>query len=160
MRFVVTVVSAAFLLVLIYLVISTIVDGYLGGNIFPNSLEPDTWAGPDSWSEWRDIFLVMAAVAWVLAGLITVALMVALVMLVLALRRILNQNAVPAIDSLRSTLDNAKGTSEFVGESVVSPIIRVYSVFNGVRGGLQAVTSLPGRVKSRRGKQKGGKGKK
>ena len=154
MRFVITVVSAAILLFLIYLVVAVIVDGYLGGQIYPDSLEPDTWAAPDSWSEWRDIFLVMAGFAWMLAGLLTVALLIALVVLVMTLRRILNENAAPAIDSLRDTLDNAKGTSEFVGESVVSPIIRVYSVFNGIRGGLQAVTSLPDRVRSRRGKKK------
>ncbi|MFQ5381036.1 MAG: hypothetical protein ACE5EF_05375 [Dehalococcoidia bacterium] len=150
MRFLLTVVSAAILIFIIYLVIGTIVDGYFGGNIVPNSAEPEAWAAPDSWSEWRDIFLVLAAVAWVLAGLVTVALMVALVMLVVAVRRVLNENAAPAIDSLRGTLDNARGTSEFVGESVVSPIIRIYSIFSGVRSGLQTVTSLPKRVRSRR----------
>ncbi len=150
MRFLLTVVSAAILIFIIYLVVGTIVDGYFDGNIVPNAAVPDAWAAPDSWSEWRDIFVVLAAVAWVLAGLITVALMVALVMLVVALRRVVNENAAPAIDSLRSTLDNARGTSEFVGESVVSPIIRVYSIFSGVRNGLQAVTSLPKRVRSRK----------
>ena len=150
MRQAITIISAAVLIFVVYLTIGAIVDGYLGGNVVPNSAEPEAWAGPDSWSEWRDIFLVMAALSWILAGLLAAALMGALVWLVLSLRRILDQNAAPAIDSLKSTLDNAKGTSEFVGESVVSPIIRVYSVFNGVRSGLQAVTSLPDRVRRRK----------
>ena len=154
MRFLGTVLSAAILLFLIYLVIGAIVDGYFGGDIVPDSAVPDAWAAPDSWSEWRDIVIVFAGLAWFLAGIASFALVVAVVLLVLALRRVLNQNAAPAIDSLKSTLDNARGTTEFVGETVVSPIIRVYAVFTGVRSGLRAVTSLPDRVRRRRKKAK------
>ncbi|HJP40873.1 MAG TPA: hypothetical protein QGF35_04125 [Dehalococcoidia bacterium] len=147
-----TIVAAAILLFVAYLFVGTIVDGYLDGNMVPDDAVPEAWAAPDSWSEWRDISLVFAAFAWLLAGLITFVLVLAVILLVLALRRILDQNAVPAIDSLRSTLDNARGTTEFVGETVVSPVIRVYSVFNGVRSSLRAVTSLPGRIGGRRKK--------
>jgi len=154
MRFLGTVISAAILLFLVYLLIGVIVDGYFGGNIVPDRAVPDAWAAPDSWSEWRDIVIVLTGLAWFLAGLASLALVIVLVLLVLAIRRVLDQNAAPAIDSLRSTLESARGTTEFVGETVVSPIIRVYAVFSGVRTGLRAVTSLPDRVRGRRKKGK------
>jgi hypothetical protein len=81
-----------------------------------------------------------------------VALMVALLFLVFMVRRILRENAVPAIDSLKDSLDNLRGTTEFAGETVASPIIRTYAVVKGVRTGLGAITNLPGRIKGRKKK--------
>jgi len=147
MRFVATVVLAAILILLLYLVASWFVDGYFGGNIFPDSWERDSWAAPDSWSEWRDIVFVLMGFWFALAGLLLCALLVALIALVVLLRKTIKQHAAPALDSLKLTLDNVKGTTEFVGESAVAPIVRVYSVIRGVRAGMSAVTGLSGRVR-------------
>lgn len=150
MRFIGTVVLAALLIFLIYLVVGWIVDGYFDGNIVPNGAVPDSWAAPNSWSEWRDILLVFTLFFFMFAGVLLIALMVALLFLVMLVRRILRENAAPAIDSLRTSLDNIRGTTEFAGETVVSPIIRTYAVVKGVRRGIGAVTNLPGRVRGRR----------
>lgn len=150
MRFIGTVVLAALLIFLIYLVVGWIVDGYFDGNIVPNGAVPDSWAAPNSWSEWRDILLVFTLFFFMFAGILLIALMVALLFLVMLVRRILRENAAPAIDSLRTSLDNIRGTTEFAGETVVSPIIRTYAVVKGVRRGIGAVTNLPGRVRGRR----------
>jgi ABC-type Fe3+ transport system permease subunit len=153
-RFITTVVLAALLLFLIYLVAGWIVDGYFGGNIVPNRAVPDSWAAPNSWSQWRDIFIVFMALFWAFAGFLTVILIVVLILLALAARRVMRENVAPAVDSLKDSLDNIRGTTEFAGETVVSPIIRVYSVVRGVRSGVRAVGNLPARV---RGRKKGKK---
>ena len=155
MRSIATVVAAAILLFLCYVVLAVLVDGYWGGNIWPNDLEPKSWAAPDSWSEWRDITIVALGFFFVIAGILTVALLAALVYLIFAIRRILQENVAPAVDSARATLDNLRGTTEFVGETAVSPIIRTVSVIRGVRSGITAVTSLPDRIKGNR--KKGGR---
>ena len=85
-----------------------------------------------------------------LAGLVLTILFAVLVFLALLVRRILKENAVPAIDSVKASLDNIRGTTEFAGETVASPIIRTYAVVKGVRAGLGAVTILPGRIKGRK----------
>lgn len=154
MRFVGTVISAAILLVLLYLLVSVVTDGYFGGNIFPNRLEPTAWSAPDSWEEWRDIVIVFLGLFWVLAGLLSVVLVGALVFLVLTVRKILRENVAPAVDAAKATLDNARGTTEFVGETVASPIIRVYSIVSGIRGGLGALSNFPGRVRGRKSGKK------
>ncbi|HMO94856.1 MAG TPA: hypothetical protein PKD27_01975 [Tepidiformaceae bacterium] len=153
MRFLLWLVSGALFLLFIYLIASWFVDGYFGGNIFPDSWERDSWAAPDSWSEWRDIVIVLSAGFFVLAGMLSVVLVVALIFLVFMARRVLKENAAPALDSLRQSVDNIRGTTEFAGETVASPIIRVYAVVKGVRSGLGAITSLPDRVKGRRKKK-------
>lgn len=154
MRFLGTVVSAAVLICLIYLIAGWMVDGYFGGNIVPDALVPDSWAAPNSWAEWRDILIVFTFFFWMLAGLAAVALIIALVFLVGMLRGILRDHAVPAIDSLKESLDNVKGTTEFAGETVASPIIRTYAVIKGVRTGLGVISHLPDRIKGRKKKRK------
>ncbi|MBA4179563.1 MAG: hypothetical protein C0506_03150 [Anaerolinea sp.] len=152
MRFLGTVVSAAILIFLVYLLVGWIADGYFDANIVPDGAVPDAWAAPDAWSEWRDILIVFTALFWMLAGVVMVALLAALVFLVILVRRILRENAVPAIDSLKASLDNVRGATEFAGETVASPIIRTYAVVKGVRTGLGAITNLPDRIRGRRKK--------
>lgn len=152
MRFLGTVISAAILIFLGYLFIGWMVDGYFDGNIVPDGAVPDSWAAPDSWSQWRDILIVFTFMFWMVAGVVMVAVLAALLFLVLLLRRVVRENAVPAIDSLKASLDNVRGTTEFAGETVASPIIRTYAVIKGVRTGLGAVTNLPDRIRGRRKK--------
>lgn len=153
MRFVLWLLSGALVLALIYLLASWFVDGYFGGNIWPDDWGADSWAAPDSWSEWRDIVIVLSAGFFVIGGIVFVAAMIALLFLIAMARKVMRDNAAPALDSLRQSIDNVKGTTEFAGETIASPIIRVYAVAKGVRSGIGAVTSLPNRVKGRRKKK-------
>lgn len=146
--FVLVVVAAAALIALIL----ALLDGYFGTNVFPDDLEPDSWSAPDSWAEWRDIMIVFMGFWWALSLLLLCVLLVAVIYLVLTARRILRDNAVPALDAAKAALDNVRGTAEFTGETVASPIIRVYSVVAGVRTGISAISNLPDRIRRRRKK--------
>ncbi|MGK2966461.1 MAG: hypothetical protein ACSLFM_12780 [Tepidiformaceae bacterium] len=147
MRFLSTVIGGAIFLFLLYIGVGGIVDGYFGGDIVPDRAVPDSWSAPDSWSEWRDIFFVLTGFFWVLAALFFAVLMVVLVFLAITVRKLVKDNLSPAIDSLRDSLDNVRGTTEFAGESVVSPLIRVYSVYRGVRSGFGAVGGIGSRIR-------------
>lgn len=147
-RFLLTVVLAAILIVVVYLILSWLVDGYFGGNIFPNGAEPSAWSAPDSWSEWRDIAVVAMALFIGLAGILACILLAVLIGIALIVRRAVNQNVVPLLDSTRNLVDEVRGTAEFVGESAVTPIIRLYSIASGMRKGLDALGSLSGRFRS------------
>ena len=149
MRFIGIVLLAAIVLGLAILGVNGILS-YWDTDFIPGEAFPDAWTGPDSWSEWRDIVIVFTALFWLLAGIVFVAVAIALFFLISVTRKVMKENAVPAIDSLKASLDNVKGTTEFAGETVVSPIIRVYSVFKGVRTGLGAVSSVGDRIKSRK----------
>ena len=146
MRFTLAVVLAALLIVIMYLVLSWFVDGYFGGNVFPDNWGPDAWVAPDSWNEWRDIVIVIGGLFFALAGLLLCVLLLVLIYLALSLRRMLSENVAPAIDSARDLVDEVRGTTEFVGETTVSPIIRVYSIIAGIRRGLGTVGSISQRL--------------
>ena len=149
MRLVGIVIAAAIVLGLAILGVNGILS-YFDTDFIPGGAFPDAWTGPDTWSEWRDIVIVFTALFWLLAGIVFVAVAIALFFLISVTRKVMKENAVPAIDSLKASLDNVKGTTEFAGETVASPIIRVYSVFKGVRTGLGAVSSVGDRIKSRK----------
>jgi hypothetical protein len=153
MRLAGIIVAAAVLLFLLWMLVAGIA-AYFGGHLVPDDLVPDSWSTPNRWAEWRDILIVFTAFFWVVGGILMAALMAALLFLVLQLRRMLRDNAIPAIDSLKDSLDNLRGTTEFAGETVASPIIRTYAVFKGVRTGVGAITNLPSRIASRRKKGK------
>ncbi|MCA9854826.1 MAG: hypothetical protein KC482_14765, partial [Dehalococcoidia bacterium] len=115
----------AIFVALVVLGVLVIVDGYFGADIFPDDFGPDSWAAPDSWSEWRDITIVLWGVIWLIGAIVWLGVAIAVLFLILTIRRLLRENVVPAVDSLKGTLDNVKGTSEFVGETAVAPIVRV-----------------------------------
>lgn len=153
-----TLAGAALLLLLAYILFAIIAQGYFGLEVFPGALIRDGWAAPDSWADWRDVTIVLIGVFFVLAGVAWLAAGVAAFLLFLFVRKMLRDNVTPAVDSLKTSLDNIRGTTEFAGETVASPLIRAYSVVRGVRTGISAVTDLPGFIKGRR--EKGRKKKK
>ena len=146
-RFFLTVVLAALVIIVVYLFVSWLVDGYFGGNIFPDQAEPSTWSAPDSWSEWRDIATIAMGVLVAMVGVLACVLIAVLIRVALSVRRAVNQNVVPLLDSARDLVDEVRGTAEFVGESAVTPIIRVYSMVSGVRRGLDSLGSLGSRFR-------------
>lgn len=149
-----TVLLAALVLLFAYLVLAWFVDGYFGGTIFPDDLERDSWDPPSTWADWRDVIIVLTGIFWLIGAILFAAVAGALFFLIMMLRRILRDNVAPAVDSLKVSLDNVKGTTEFAGETVVSPLIRVYAVIKGVRTGMSAITNLPNAIRRNKGKGK------
>ena len=55
----------------------------------------------------------------------------------------------PALEEVQKTAQNVRGTSEFVTDAAVHPLIRVVSIGRGVRRGVATVTGLRDRVSGR-----------
>lgn len=118
---------------------------------------------PDFREATRDIAIVILAVFQMIGALLTIALLIAILYAVSALKRLANETIVPKVDLLSNKLDgvientraitnNIKDTTASVGttttyvaEQVVSPVIRVSGLLAGVRA---AATFL-----ARRGEQ-------
>ncbi len=84
----------------------------------------------------RDIFLIFVALESLVIG-------VALVVLILQMASLINllQNEVkPILTATSETVNNLRGTAEFLGENVVEPVIKL----NGYLAGLQRVLELMG----------------
>ena len=99
----------------------------------------------------RDIVIIVAGS---FAVLVLVAVLVFTVVLGLAsrallrtLRSVLKDDLGPLLDSAQQTVQTVRGTTAFIGEKAVSPIIRVYGVFSGARRAVGVVTGVVGRRK-------------
>jgi hypothetical protein len=57
---------------------------------------------------------------------------------------LIDDSVKPLLDSAKSTADNVKGTSTFVSQSAVTPIIKTYGVVAGVRRAAGVLSGLTG----------------
>ena len=99
----------------------------------------------------RDIVIIVAGS---FAVLVLVAVLVVTVVLGLAsrallstLRSVLKDDLGPLLDSAQQTVQTVRGTTTFIGEKAVSPIIRVFGVVAGARRAVGVVTGVVGRRK-------------
>ena len=84
----------------------------------------------------RDVFIIFMALESLLIG-------VALVVLIVQFASLINllQNEVrPILDATNDTVNNLRGTAEFLGENVVEPVIKL----NGYLAGMQRMLELLG----------------
>lgn len=84
----------------------------------------------------RDVFIIVVALESLVIG-------VALIVLIVQLASLINllQNEVrPILHATSDTVNTLRGTAEFLGESVVEPVIKL----NGYLAGIQRVLELMG----------------
>ena len=55
---------------------------------------------------------------------------------------LLNDSVKPTVDSIRGAAETVKGTTEFVGRTAVSPIVRTYGMVAGVRKGVSVLAGM------------------
>jgi hypothetical protein len=59
--------------------------------------------------------------------------------------RLLDVNVKPVIASAQESVDNVAGTTRFVGDRVIAPIIRVGGIISAVRRGVEVFAGMTGR---------------
>lgn len=90
-----------------------------------------------SLEELRDLVIVV----WGILGIVflTVALVLAIVVgvtargLMATVQTLLRDDVQPTLRSARQTIDSIRGTTSFVSETAVAPVIRAYGIVSGVR---------------------------
>ncbi len=95
----------------------------------------------------RDIAIVFVAVETFLIGLAALVLIVE----IQTLTKVLREEIQPLLRSVNDTVSTVRGTTEFMSENFVSPVIKVASFTAGVR---QVIGDLTGVVTSSRPKSK------
>jgi hypothetical protein len=84
-------------------------------------------ASPDKTEQIRDVFIIILAVQSLMMGLV-------MVILILQLARLINliQNEIrPILDSTSETVSNLRGTTMFLSENVVEPVIKMNEYLAG-----------------------------
>ncbi|MCH8966436.1 MAG: hypothetical protein IID43_02055 [Planctomycetes bacterium] len=110
------------------------------------------WPGPEqgsvhAWPNWSQLGFFEC----VSAALIGIVVLLGLYFVVRALsgavRELLDGSVRGTLEELQGTAKNVRGTTEFMADSAVRPLIRVISVARGIRRGVRSVTGLRSRSK-------------
>ena len=83
----------------------------------------------------RDLAIILLAVEFLIIG----GLLIVLVWQIWRLVRLLESEIKPLLDSANDTVNTVRGTSDFVSEKVVKPVVRVHSFVAGVKGGFRSL---------------------
>lgn len=99
-----------------------------------------------SLEEVRDIVIVVYGAMGVLLMLafivVSVLLWIAIRGLTRAVRDLLDDPVRPTLEEAHRIAQNVRGTTEFVADTAVHPLIRVVSIARGVRRGVSTVAGL------------------
>jgi hypothetical protein len=96
----------------------------------------------------RDCVLIFFFSVGVIAGFVSLIAAIAVAVVSVALidrvRNLVDEKVSPIADEALVTMTNIRGTSEFMSEKAVKPVVKVYSFAAGVRKAAGVVTGLSG----------------
>jgi amino acid permease len=84
---------------------------------------------PDTTANIRDIFIIFLA----LESLVIGAALIILIVQVASLINLLRNEVKPILQATSETVNTLRGTTEFLSENVVEPVIRLNSYLAGLR---------------------------
>ena len=99
-----------------------------------------------SLEELRDIVIVVYGVMGIIAFLVVLIVAVGLYFIVRGLVNAVQEKLVdpvrPTLDEVHQTVQNLRGTSEFLADQAVSPVIRVIAAGRGIKRGVSVAAAL------------------
>ncbi len=100
------------------------------------------------------IWGVISILTLVIVSLIAVMIGLSVKNLVSTVNELVNTSVKPVIESTQNTVTNVTGTAQFLGDTVVTPIIRLFSFVAGLRRGLAVFTGVTSKLKGGGGKRR------
>ena len=91
----------------------------------------------------RDVAIILLAIESLIIGVLLSVLLWQLK----NLSRMLEEEVKPLLDSANETVGTVRGTSTFLSETVVSPVVRIISTVTGLRRGLGVLSGMRHRDK-------------
>jgi len=91
------------------------------------------------------IYGVMGVVLMLALAIAAFGLWFAVRALTRQLRALLDDPVKPALEEVRKTAENVRGTSEFMTDTAVHPLIRVVAAGRGARRGIGVITGIRNR---------------
>ncbi len=104
-----------------------------------------------SLQDWRDVIIIAAGSLTILVLLaifvLTVVLGLAARSLLGAVQGLLKDEVKPLLGSAQQTVQKIHGTTTFLGETTVTPVVRVYGAIAGARRMIGVLSGISGRRK-------------
>jgi hypothetical protein len=96
----------------------------------------------------RDIVIILMGLAVFVFFLVGLVFAVILGLLSRALLKkslsVMDENVKPLLDSAKASADHVKGTTSYVSQAAVTPIVKTYGVIAGVRRAASVLAGLTG----------------
>jgi len=105
------------------------------------------YLSPEMTTFLRDIAVIVLAFETLLVIFFLGVVTVLLIYVILTLEREIK----PVLNATSETVHTVRGTTTFVSDTVVSPIMRAASIFGAVKGAAQAIAGLRPRDRGKRG---------
>lgn len=106
--------------------------------------------GPSTESA-RDWVIIIYGLMGILFFLLLIVMLAAIVFILLSvrgsLRTLIDESVRPTLNEVQRTAENVRGTSEFIADSAVSPVIRIVAITRGVKSGLSSLAGIRSRRK-------------
>ncbi|MGD0766152.1 MAG: hypothetical protein ABR978_07580 [Dehalococcoidia bacterium] len=94
----------------------------------------------------RDLIIVIVGILGILVLFVTLIVVIVVGFatrgLIAVAKGVLKEQLSPTLESARQVVDDVRGTTSFIADTAVSPIIRVYGLLNGVKRGIAALAGL------------------
>ena len=94
----------------------------------------------------RDWVVVIYGIIGIICFFVTIVVMVVIGFsvkgLIRSVRGLLDDSVKPTLTSIRDAADTVRGTTEFMGDTAVRPIVKAYGAFAGIKKGLGMLRSL------------------
>jgi len=94
----------------------------------------------------RDIVIIVAGCLTALVLIVTLVIVLVVGIaargLIGAMRGVLKTQVSPTLDSAKAVVDDIRGTTAFIADTTVSPIVRLWGVVTAVRRGAMALAGL------------------
>ncbi len=86
-------------------------------------------------------YLAIIVTSFFACGLlvVTIGLVAAILVLIRVITTITDTKVGPLLDRVSETADSARGTVAYVGEGVVSPLIKIAAILAGIRGAIRSL---------------------
>ncbi len=94
------------------------------------------------------VYGVLGALLFAILILVAVGILVAVRELTRAVTALIEDPVKPAINDARATLQDIKGTTEFIADTTVHPLIRVVAIGRGIRRGVSVAKNMARRGRS------------
>lgn len=96
-------------------------------------------------SDVRDVAIIVLAIESIIVGVV----LILLVFQINSLIRLLKEEIKPLLDSANETAGTLRGTTTFISDKVVKPVVSASSALSGAEQALRTLVGLKKRSKSR-----------
>ncbi len=86
----------------------------------------------------RDIAIIVVAVESIVIGILLAVLIVQVILLI----RMLREEVIPILNSTQETVGTVRGTTAFVSDHLVQPVVKVASFSAGARRAIRVALNL------------------